>query len=107
MNLSARFLLFIAIILAVAALGFAGPVVAEDLSDNETCLECHADTERGPPKNLNRPQVHRPEGGFFVEDHEMWSCNDCHDYITEIPHPEEVLGSEVDCMNCHDEEPTK
>ena len=97
----------IAAVLAVLALGFGGPVVAEDLSDNETCLECHEDTERGPPKNPDRPQVHTPEGGFFVEDHDMWSCNDCHDYITEIPHPEEILGSEVDCTLCHDEAPTK
>ena len=108
MNLSARFLMYLIIILAVAALGFAGPVVAEDLSDNETCLECHDETtERGPPKNPDVPQVHTADGGFHVEDHEMWSCNDCHTYITEIPHPEEVLGSEVDCTNCHDETPTK
>ena len=107
MNLSARILMLLAIILAAVALGATGPVVAPDLSDNETCLECHADTERGPPKNPDRPQVHTADGGFFVEDHEMWSCTDCHTYITEIPHPEEVLGSEVDCTNCHDETPMK
>jgi hypothetical protein len=97
----------IAAVLAVLALGLGGTVVAEDLSDNETCLECHEDTERAPPKNPDRPQVHNPAGGFFVEDHDMWSCNDCHDYVTEIPHPEEILGSEVDCTLCHDEAPTK
>ena len=107
MKLSARFPMFLVIVLAVAAFGFAAPIAAQDLSDNETCLECHADTERGPPKNPDRPAVHTPDGGFVVEDHEMWSCNDCHTYITEIPHPEEVLGSEVDCTNCHDEAPTK
>lgn len=96
------------IILAAATLLFSPVLMAqEDLSDNATCLECHADTERGPPKNPDRPAVHTADGGFHVEDHEMWSCNDCHDYITEIPHPDEVLGSEVDCTNCHDEAPTK
>jgi hypothetical protein len=95
------------VILATATLLLGPVVLAQDLSDNETCLECHADTERGPPKNPDRPQVHTADGGFHVEDHEMWSCNDCHDYITEIPHPDEVLGSEVDCTNCHDEVPTK
>ena len=75
--------------------------------DGQTCLECHADTERAPPSNPDRPQVHNPAGGFFVEDHDMWSCTDCHDYITEIPHPEEVTEKEVDCTNCHDEAPTK
>jgi len=95
------------VFISMLALGFGTPVFAEDLSDNETCLECHADTERAPPKNAERPQVHNPAGGFFVEDHDMWSCNDCHDYITEVPHAEETLGSEVDCMNCHEEAPTK
>ena len=97
----------LSIVLGILVLCVSTPVIAQDLSDNETCLECHADTERGPPKNPDRPQVHTADGGFNVEDHEMWSCNDCHDYITEIPHPDEVLGSEVDCTNCHDEAPTK
>jgi len=106
---SAKILLNSAVFISVMALGLSAPVIAEDLSDNETCLECHADTERAPPSNPDRPQVHNPEGGFFAEDHEMWSCNDCHDYITEIPHPDELIeaGNEVDCTNCHDEAPTK
>jgi hypothetical protein len=41
-----------------------------------------------------------------VEDHEMWSCIDCHDMITEIPHPEGIDGSAVNCTNCHDSTPT-
>lgn len=98
----------IAMLLTLLLLGFGSPLSAEDLTDNATCLECHEGEERDPPSNPDRPQVHNPDGGFFVEDHEMWSCVDCHDYITEIPHPEEVIGaSEVDCTNCHDEAPTK
>jgi len=93
--------------ISMMALVFGAPLFAEDLSDNETCMECHADSERAPPKNPERPQVHNPEGGFFVEDHDMWSCIDCHDYVTEIPHPEEMTGSEVNCENCHDTAPTK
>ena len=95
------------VFISILAFGLGAPVFAEDLSDNETCLECHEDTERAPPSNPDRPQVHNPAGGFFVEDHDMWSCNDCHDYITEIPHPDEVVDMEVDCTNCHDEAPTK
>ena len=97
-------------LMASVALGFGTGVLAqdEDLSDNEVCLECHADTERSAPDpDSTRPQVHTPEGGFFVEDHEMWSCNDCHTYIVEIPHADDVVDMEVDCTNCHDEEPTK
>ena len=96
--------------LAASALGFGTAALAqdEDLSDNEVCLECHADTERSAPDpNSTRPQVHNPDGTLIVEDHQMWSCNDCHTYITEIPHPDNVVDMEVDCTNCHDTEPTK
>ena len=92
---------------AVLALPFASAALAEDLSDNATCMECHADEPRAAPENTDRPRVHTDEGGFNVEDHEMWSCTDCHTYITEIPHAEEVGDMEVDCTNCHDETPTK
>ena len=95
------------VFISMLAFGLGSPVFAEDLSDNETCLECHEDADRAPPSNPDRPQVHNPAGGFFVEDHDMWSCNDCHDYITEIPHPDGVGEMEVDCTNCHDEAPTK
>jgi hypothetical protein len=53
------------------------------------------------------PQVHNPEGGFFQEAHEMWSCTDCHTYIDAIPHADGVTEMEVDCLNCHEEQPTK
>jgi len=81
-----------------------GFVYAEDLSDNETCLECHAD-ER-PSGNLDVPgaTVHNDDGSFIVEDHEMWSCTDCHTDIAEIPHAEGVERT-VDCTNCHDAVP--
>ena len=97
----------IAVFISVLAFGFGAPVFAQDLSDNETCLECHADTERAPPSNPDIPQVHNPAGGFFVEDHEMWSCTDCHTYIVDLEHEEYAPGNEVDCTNCHEETPTK
>jgi hypothetical protein len=93
-------------ILALAALGATAPTLAEDLSDNATCLDCHGDEPRAAPEDSSMPRIHTDEGGFTVEAHEMWSCIDCHDYITEIPHPEEALGSKVNCENCHDETPT-
>ena len=31
--------------------------------------------------------------------------HDCHDYIVEIPHSDDVVGADVDCLNCHDEVP--
>ena len=62
-----------AALFSVLAFGFGAPALAEDLSDNETCLECHEGQDRAPPSNPARPQVHNPDGGFFVEDHDMWS----------------------------------
>jgi hypothetical protein len=97
----------VAFFVSVLAFGFGAPVFAQDLSDNETCLECHADTERAPPSNPDRPQLHNPAGGFFVEDHEMWSCNDCHTYVVNLEHEDGFGDTEVDCTNCHDEAPTK
>ena len=95
------------LLILLVALGFAAPVVAQDLTDNETCMECHADGDRAPPADPNMPQVHNPEGGFFAEAHEMWSCVDCHTSIEEIPHPDGVTEESVDCLNCHEEVPQK
>jgi hypothetical protein len=104
-----RKLLYLASVTACAtalALGFGAAAVAEDLSDNATCLECHADEPRAAPESSDHPRIHTDEGGFNVEDHEMWSCVDCHDMVTEIPHPDGMEGSVVNCENCHESTPT-
>ena len=99
----------VALFISVLTLGFGAPVLAqdEDLSDPATCMDCHEDADRAPPSNPDRPQVHNPAGGFFVEDHTDFSCNDCHTYITDLEHEETAPGQEVDCTECHDEAPTK
>ena len=107
MKLTSRVLFTIALVLAVVTMGIAGPAIAQDLSDPATCMECHADGDRSPPSNPDMPQVHNPEGGFFAEAHEMWSCTDCHTYIDAIPHADGVSDMEVDCTNCHEETPKK
>jgi len=96
-----------AVFICLLTFWFVAPVSAQDLSDNETCLECHEDADRAPPSNPDRPQVHNPAGGFFVEDHTAFSCTDCHTYITDLEHEETAPGTEVDCTECHDEAPTK
>ena len=57
MKLTNRLIILLALALAVITLGIAGPAIAQDLSDPATCLECHADSERAPPSNPNRPHV--------------------------------------------------
>ena len=99
----------VALFFALLTFGFGAPVFAqdEDLSDPETCMECHDDADRAPPSDPTRPQVHNPAGGFFGEDHADFSCNECHTYITDLEHEETAPGQEVDCLECHDEVPTK
>ena len=94
------------LILAIITLGMTGLVVAQDLTDNETCMECHADAERAAPADPNVPQVHNADGSFAQEAHEMWSCVDCHTYIEEVPHADGVTEQAVDCLNCHEEVPS-
>ena len=74
-----------------------GTAQAQDLSDNEVCMECHADTVR---ENLS---LHNDDGTLVQEAHQDFSCVDCHDYIVEIPHSDDVLCVDVNCFNCHDE----
>lgn len=88
------------------AFAYSPAVSAEDLSDNEVCLECHADEPRAAPADGDKPAIHSADGGFAVEDHEMWSCIDCHEYVTELPHPDGFVSGEVNCENCHEGTPT-
>ena len=97
----------IAVFISLLIFGFGTPVMAEDLTDPETCMECHDDADRSPPSNPDRAQLHDPAGGFFVEDHTDFSCIDCHTFITDLEHEETAPGNEVDCTECHDEAPTK
>lgn len=91
----------------VLALAAGNPALAgEDLTDNETCMECHAEKGTADLMTADVPEVHTENRGFHVEAHEMWNCVDCHTGIKEIPHPEDVDGS-VDCLECHEEMPSK
>ena len=71
------------------------------------CMDCHEDGDRSPPSDPTRPQVHNPEGGFFVVDHEDFLCIDCHTYIEDLEHDMLEGDPQVDCLECHDEVPEK
>jgi hypothetical protein len=101
-----RTLIIVSLLAAALSLALGAPAFAEDLGDNEICLECHAGAERAAPDNPDQPRIHNEDGSFTVEAHEMWSCIDCHDMITDIPHPEGIDGQAVNCENCHDGTPT-
>jgi hypothetical protein len=98
----------VAAFISLLTFGFGAPVLAdEDLTNSETCFDCHDDTDRAPPSDPTRPQVHKPTGGVFVEDHESFDCIDCHTYIENLEHEETAPDMEVDCLECHDEVPAK
>lgn len=96
----------IAIIVALlAALSvFSTVIVAEDLTDNATCAECHDGGGSDEPMDVPGAMIHNPDGSFTQEAHEMWSCVDCHTDIEAIPHDSEKERT-VDCLACHEETP--
>lgn len=97
----------VALFISVLTFGFGAPVIADDLSDDTVCLDCHEGEERAAPSDPNIPQVHNPDGGFFVEDHADFVCIDCHTGIEDLEHEETPDVGKVDCLECHDEVPAK
>ncbi len=95
------------LVIMLAGWGFASAFAdeTEDLSDNETCLDCHLDEEHIGLMTVEGKQVHNPEDGSLkVEAHTEFSCIDCHGDISEIPHKEEVERT-VNCLDCHEKTP--
>ena len=84
--------------------GLAGTALAQDMTDNETCLMCHADMDLPAPADGAERKVHSGPGQFKVEAHAMNACTDCHVTITDVPHPEGV-EHKTDCSACHAETP--
>lgn len=76
-------------------------VLAQDLSDKDTCMMCHEAFEWAAPENSDRPRVHNDDGTFVNETHAMFTCTNCHQDIVEIPHRADVKRG-VDCLNCHE-----
>ena len=77
----------IAALLATLSVFSTTAVVAEDLTDNETCAECHAGGGSDDPMDVPGATIHTPAGGFTVEAHEMWSCVDCHAMVSSATTP--------------------
>ncbi len=97
----------IALLISLLTLGFAAPVIAESGNPIKAQLDIADDADRAPPSDPTRPQVHNPAGGFFVESHADFACTDCHTYITNLEHDMLEGDPQVDCLECHDEVPTK
>lgn len=96
----------LAIIVALlAALSvFSTPIIAEDLTDNASCAECHDGGGSDEPMDVPGAKIHNQDGSFIHEAHEMWSCVDCHVDIEAVPHDSDKERT-VDCLACHEETP--
>jgi len=75
---------------------FVGPTLAQDdlLSEgNSACLDCHdVDAHNGEATY---------DGILETSSHAGMDCIDCHEAITELPHPEEL--PKVNCASCHED----
>jgi nitrate/TMAO reductase-like tetraheme cytochrome c subunit len=97
------------VVLLAAVLAAGYPLQAEsaeeDLSDNETCLDCHMDEEQIGVLEVGGPQVHNPDDNSLIEEaHNEVACIDCHADIEEIPHRGGMVRT-VDCLACHESVP--
>ena len=98
------------ILLVVLALGGNLPLhadtgTAEDLSDNEICLDCHIDEEQVGALEVAGAQVHNPDDSALIQQpHAEVACIDCHQDIREVPHCEATERT-VDCLACHESTP--
>ena len=97
-------------LLVVMALGGNLPLYAEgnpaeDLSDNEICLDCHIDEEQVGALEVAGAQVHNPDDSTLIQQpHTELACIDCHMDIQKIPHRDESERT-VDCLACHESTP--
>ncbi len=59
---------------------------------NSECLACHGEKDMG--------SVYIDEREFKDSVHKDLSCTDCHEDITDLPHPEKLIR--VSCKGCHE-----
>lgn len=62
-------------------------------SDPDECLACHGEKDMG--------SLYVSVNEFKNSIHKDLSCTDCHNDITELPHPEKLKA--VSCRNCHED----
>ncbi len=81
----------------VALLG--APAVARAQATNDDCLACHSDATLTKDVGGKAVSVHVAPDKFGASIHSVLSCTDCHNDISEYPHPGAV--AKVDCGACH------
>ncbi|MBI1388137.1 MAG: hypothetical protein GC154_06785 [bacterium] len=88
------------LLLAVISLVFCFSTSAQDVSDNNTCLECHGEKDMtGELDGVETSMYIDPER-FDASIHSGLSCVDCHSSVEELPHDDPL--PKVDCSSCHE-----
>jgi cytochrome b subunit of formate dehydrogenase len=82
-------------------LGLAGLGYAQDVDDNQSCMECHADEEMTGDIDGHEISMFIDLDMYTKSIHGEFSCVDCHTDIEEFPHEDEL--EKVDCATCHDD----
>ncbi|MDX9753654.1 MAG: cytochrome c3 family protein [bacterium] len=88
--------------LLVAGVCISPPwIAAQEVSENSSCFECHADEEMTGEVGGKEISLFVNEPLYAKSIHAELSCVDCHNDIKEFPHEDEL--AKVDCTQCHDD----
>ena len=74
---------------------------SQEVTDNQTCFECHSDAELTGEINGLEVSMFVDSTTFENSVHGGFSCVDCHSDITEIPHEDPL--QKVVIASCHEE----
>lgn len=74
---------------------------AEDLSDNQSCMECHGEADVTGEIDGKEVSLFVDKDKYEGSIHSGLSCVDCHGDIAELPHNDEL--KKVDCASCHED----
>ncbi|MEW6236965.1 MAG: cytochrome c3 family protein [Candidatus Omnitrophota bacterium] len=81
--------------------GITAPAMAQDISENANCLECHGEKDLTGEVRGKEVSVYIDSKIFGSSSHKELACVDCHEDIKELPHEDELKA--VDCARCHDD----
>lgn len=94
-----KFAHFLTILLLFNIILFSPFTYSQDISEIETCLDCHGEEDITGEINGEEVSVYVNGEKYENSIHGGFSCVDCHEDIEEIPHAFEL--ERVDCTRCH------
>lgn len=102
MQQAAKHFIRSASLIAILALLSTIPAIAQDVDDNQSCIECHGESDITGEIDGREVSTYVDSAKFENSIHGEFACIDCHDDIEELPHEFEL--KKVDCATCHDDQ---